>query len=230
MILTDDDFATIVEAVEEGRTIFSNLRRVVFFLITTNLGEILTLAAGLALGMPLPLTAVMILWINLVTDGACTIPLGIEPGHGSVLRQRPRPPSEGILGGGFIKRIFIFAPMMAAGTLFLFNRELGGGEVHARTMAFNALAAFQWFQAVSSRSLTSSVFSVGFFRNRWLWAGILTSVVLQVLATQTGLGQGIFGVQALSASNWLWITAVASSVLVVDELLKLMKFYGNRNG
>ena len=83
---------------------------------------------------------------------------------------------------------------------------------------------------MSSRSLTSSVFSVGFFRNRLLWAGILTSVVLQVLATQTGLGQGIFGVQALSASNWLWITAVASSVLVVDELLKLMKFYGNRNG
>lgn len=230
MILTDDDFATIVEAVEEGRTIFSNLRRVVFFLITTNLGEILTLATGLALGMPLPLTAVMILWINLVTDGACTIPLGIEPGHGSVLRQKPRPPSEGILGGGFLKRIFIFAPMMAAGTLFLFSRELAGGEVHARTMAFNALAAFQWFQAVSSRSLTSSVFSVGFFRNKWLWAGILASVVLQVLVTQTGIGQAIFGVQALSASNWLWITAVASSVLVVDELLKIMKFYGNRNG
>ncbi|MFO7627177.1 MAG: HAD-IC family P-type ATPase [Candidatus Fermentibacteraceae bacterium] len=220
MILTDDNFATIVKAVEEGRTIFANLRRVVFFLITTNLGEILTLVAGLALGMPLPLTAVMILWINLVTDGACTIPLGIEPGHGNVLREKPRPPSEGILGGGFLKRVFIMAPIMAAGTLFLFNRELAGGEVHARTIAFSTMVAFQWFQAVSSRSLTSSVFSVGFFRNRWLWVGIFASVALQLLATQTALGQGIFNTEALSLTDWLTIAAVASSVFIVDEILK----------
>lgn len=220
MILTDDNFATILQAVEEGRTIFANLRRVVFFLITTNLGEILTLVAGLALGMPLPLTAVMILWINLVTDGACTIPLGIEPGHGNVLREKPRPPAEGILGGGFLKRVFIMAPIMAAGTLFLFKRELAGGEVHARTIAFATMVSFQWFQAVSSRSLTSSVFSVGFFRNRWLWVGILASVTLQLLATQTALGQGIFNTQALSLINWMTIAAVASSVFIVDEILK----------
>ena len=225
MILTDDDFATIVHAVEEGRRIFSNLRRVAFFLITTNLGEILTLAAGLVLGMPLPLTAVMILWINLVTDGACTIPLGMEPGHGNALLQKPRPPSEGILGGGFLKRVFIMAPIMALGTLFLFHRELSGGEVHARTMAFGTLAAFQWFQALNMRSLTSSVFSVGFFRNRWLWGGILASVALQVLATQTAFGQSVFKVEALSMMNWLTIAAVASSVFIVDEILKATGLY-----
>ncbi len=229
MILTDDDFATIVHAVEEGRTIFSNLRRVVFFLITTNLGEILTLATGLALGLPLPLTAVMILWINLVTDGACTIPLGMEPGHGNVLKEKPRPPSESILGGGFLKRVFIMAPIMAAGTLLLFNRALAGGEVHARTMAFGTLAAFQWFQALNMRSLTSSVFSVGFFRNRWLWAGILASVALQLLATQTAFGQRVFNLEGLSIMNWLTITAVASSVFVVDEILKRLGIYKPRS-
>jgi Ca2+-transporting ATPase len=202
---------------------------VVFFLITTNLGEILTLATGLALGLPLPLTAVMILWINLVTDGACTIPLGMEPGHGSVLKEKPRPPSEGILGGGFLKRVFIMAPIMAAGTLLLFNGSLARGEVHARTMAFGTLAAFQWFQALNMRSLTSSVFSVGFFRNRWLWAGILASVALQLLATQTAFGQRVFNLEGLSIMNWLTIAAVASSVFVVDEILKRLGIYKPRS-
>ncbi|MFO7907871.1 MAG: HAD-IC family P-type ATPase, partial [Pirellulaceae bacterium] len=124
MVLTDDNFATIIHAVEEGRAIFSNLRRVVFFLITTNLGEILTLVAALLIGLPLPLTAVMILWINLVTDGACTIPLGIEPRHRDVLKQPPRAPGGGVLNWTLLRRMVILAPVMALGTLGLFAYNL----------------------------------------------------------------------------------------------------------
>jgi Ca2+-transporting ATPase len=226
MILTDDDFATIVHAVEEGRSIFSNLRRVIFFLVTTNLGEILTLVAALAIGLPLPLTAIMILWINLVTDGACTIPLGIEPRHRNVLKFPPRSPREGILDKAHLRRILILAPVMAAGTLWLFARELhNGGEVHARTMAFGVLAAFQWFHALNARSSSSSLFSIGLFSNMWLWGGILTAVALQVVATQTAAGQAIFGISALSPGNWGMITALAAVILVMDEVMKVLGVY-----
>ena len=105
MILTDDNFATIVHAIEEGRVIFSNLRRVVYFLVATNIGEILTMIVALLIGMDLPLTAVMVLWINLVTDGACTIPLGVEPKHWDVLKQPPRDPRESLLTGYLIRRM-----------------------------------------------------------------------------------------------------------------------------
>ncbi len=228
MILTDDNFATIVHAVEEGRTIFANLRRVVFFLLTTNLGEILTLAAALVIGLPLPLTAVMVLWINLVTDGACTLPLGIEPRHGNVLKRPPRPPDAGVLNRSLITRVLVLAPIMAAGTLWLFSRGLQTGtEAHARTMAFVALAAFQWFHALNARSSSSSLFSIGVFSNLWLWGGIGLAVVLQVLAVHTPVGRGLFGIEALSLGDWGLIAAVGSVILVADELLKRTGIYGS---
>jgi P-type Ca2+ transporter type 2C len=117
MVLTDDNFATIVHAVEEGRVIYSNLRRVVYFLLTTNLGEILTLVGALVIGMDLPLTAVMILWINLVTDGACTVPLGVEPRHSDVLKHPPRDPKAFIVDRRVALRMALLMPIMAAGTL-----------------------------------------------------------------------------------------------------------------
>ncbi len=227
MVLTDDDFATIVHAVEEGRIIFSNLRRVVFFLITTNLGEILTLAAALVIGLPLPLTAIMILWINLVTDGACTIPLGLEPGHWDVLKQPPRSPTAGVLDVPLIRRMVLLAPIMAAGTLGLFAYELTiGSEQHAQTMAFTTLAAFQWFQAFNARSSKVSSFSIGLFTNRWLWLGVGTAIALQVLVVYTPAGQLLFGTEALTGIDWLLVVGVASSILVFDELLKRLGVHG----
>jgi len=229
MILTDDDFATIVHAVEEGRVIFANLRRVVFFLITTNLGEIITLVAALLLGLPLPLTAIMILWINLVTDGACTIPLGIEPKHRDVLKQPPRPPREGVLNLTVIRRMLLLAPVMAAGTLGLFAHALRTGTLaHAMTVAFATLAAVQWFQALNARSTRFSVFAVGLFTNRWLWAGIGLAVILQLLVIYTPFGQRLFGTVPLTWRDWLRILPVAASILVVDEILKAFGVHGRR--
>ncbi len=227
MILTDDNFATIVHAVEEGRVIFNNLRRVTYFLIATNLGEILTLAAALMLGLPLPLTAVMILWVNLVTDGAATVPLGMERMHRNVLRQKPRPVHAGLLDRPAVLRIVLLSVVMAAGTLVQFFLELRSARAdaltHAQTMAFTTLSAFQWFQALNARSRHESVFAVGLLANRWLLGGIAAAVALQLLAVQTPLGNSLFKTVPLSAIDWLLIVATASSILVVEEVLKRVR-------
>jgi P-type Ca2+ transporter type 2C len=227
MVLADDDFATIVHAVEDGRVTFSNLQRVVFFLITTNLGEILTLAAALMIGMPLPLTAIMILWINLVTDGVCTLPLGVEPKHWDVLKQPPRPPGAGVLSARLIRRMLILAPLMAAGTLGLFAYELYAGSAkHAQTVAFTTLAAFQWFHALNARTNYVSILSVGLLGNAWLWMGIGVAIVLQLLVVYMPMGHLLFGTEPLTALDWLLILVVSSSILIVDEILKRLKVHG----
>jgi Ca2+-transporting ATPase len=226
MVLMDDNFATIVHGVEQGRIIFSNLRRAVVFLVTTNLGEILTLAATLLIGLPLPVSAVMILWINLVTDGFCTIPLGIEPGHAGVLKQAPRPVSVGILNRASVRRVVMLAPVMAAGTLALFVYELDAGSYpHAQTMAFVTLSAFQWFQAFNARTSSQSLFSVGVLTNRPLLLSIGIAVLLQVGAVHTGVGRAAFGTVPLSGFDWFLCVIAASSILLIDEAFKALKVY-----
>jgi len=223
MILLDDDYATIVHAVEEGRVIFNNLQRVIFFLLATNLGEILTLAACLIIGLPLPLTAVMILWINLVTDGACTVPLGIEPRHEDVLDKPPRDRLEPILGKPLLARLGIISLVMAAGTVVLYMLELRITTLeHARTIAFTTLAAFQWFQAFNARSSTQSILSVGLFSNRPLLIGLGAAIGLHLMVIYTGFGQSVFQTTPLRLLDWAILLAVAGTVLLVDELRKII--------
>ncbi len=222
MVLMDDDFATIVHAVEEGRGIFNNLRRVIFFLLATNLGEILTLAAGLILGLPLPLTAIMVLWINLATDGACTIPLGVEPRHGDLLRDTPRDPKESVITGSILFRLVILSLVMMLGTILMYRYELSAGSLeHARTMAFTTLAVFQWFQALNARSSSASIFKLSFFSNPSLLVGIGVAAILQLLVIHTPMGEQIFGTVPISILDWLLILGVCASITLVDELFKL---------
>lgn len=228
MILTDDNFATIVHAVEEGRVIFSNLRRVIFFLLATNLGEVMTLGGALILGLELPLTAAMILWINLVTDGACTVPLGVEPRHRDVLNKPPRDPREPIINRPMILRMVLLTPVMAIGTLLLFWYEINSGSLeHARTTAFTTMAVFQWFQCLNARSQYHSVFSIGLWSNRWLLVGLAAAICLQVGAIHTAAGQWLFGTVRQTWFDWLLIILVSSSIWVLDEVFKLLKVYGH---
>ncbi len=227
MVLTDDNFATIVHAVEEGRVIFSNLRKVVFFLLATNVGEILTLITALVIGLDLPLTAVMILWVNLVTDGACTIPIGIEPGHWEVLKAPPRDPKEPIVHGRLWMRIFLLTPIMAAGTLGLFWFGQQSGNIdYARTMAFCTMVAFQWFQAFNARSEQQSVFSIGMFTNKAVLLGMGIAIALQILVVHTPIGNILFGTTRLKLMDWIIIVLVAATIWLADEIFKLLKFYG----
>jgi Ca2+-transporting ATPase len=232
MVLTDDNFATIVHAVEEGRVIYSNLRRVVYFLLTTNLGEILTLVGALIIGMDLPLTAVMVLWVNLVTDGACTVPLGIEPRHSDVLKHPPQNPKAFIVDRHAALRMALLMPLMAGGTLGLFWYARQQGELnYARTVAFTTLAAFQWFQAFNARSTCQSVFTIGVFSNRPLLLGVGAAILLQLGAVHTWIGQRLFGTTGLSVTDWLLIVAVSSSIWVADEIMKRLGVYGkNQQG
>jgi Ca2+-transporting ATPase len=221
MILTDDNFATIVAAIEEGRVIYSNLQRVVFYLLSTNLGEVITFIGALVLGLDLPLTAIMVLWINLVTDGAGTVPLGLEPRHRDVLKAAPRAPGEPILTKGLLFRMFCLTPLMALGTLGLFWYELAAGSLrHAQTIAFTTLAAFQWFQAFNARSAEQSVFAIGPAGNRWLLLGVGTAVLLQLAVIYIPMGQLFFATVPLDWLDWVWIILVSSTVWIVDEILK----------
>lgn len=231
MVLTDDNFSTIVRAIEEGRIIFSNLRRVVFFLITTNLGEIIMLSTAILLGLKLPLQAVMIIWINLVTDGVATVPLGLEPGHRNVLNDPPLSPEAGILDRTLVRRILFLSPLMAAGTLALFSFVLSSESLpYARTVAFVTLAAFQWFHTLNARSRYRSVFRVGLFSNGWVVAGLATGIVLQVLAVHTPLGQSALGTVPIRPVHWAMALAVSSSILLMDEILKLLGVHGSEPG
>lgn len=229
MVLTDDNFATIVNAVEEGRVIFSNLRKVVFFLVTTNMGEIITITGTLLLGLPLPLTAVMILWVNLVTDGLCTAPLGVEPKHDDVLQQPPRPTRAGIIDRVMLRRIVLLAPLMAVGTIALFWYELRVTDfAHAQTVAFTTMVAFQWFHALNARSQRSSLFTIGIFTNRWLFAGILCAVLLQLTVVYWTPAQMAFHTVPLDGTDWLYIVLVSGTIFLVDEVLKLFGIHQER--
>ncbi len=228
MVLTDDNFATIVHAVEEGRVIYSNLRGVIFFLLSANAGEIMTLVAALLLGLDLPMTATMIIWVNLVTAGACTVPLGIEPGHLDVLVEPPRDPKEPVVNRVMLRRLALVTPLMGLGTLLLFWYKRAGGAslAQAQTIAFTAMVGFEWFQALNARSERLSAFRIGLFSNRWLLFGVGIAVALQVLVVHTPVGHLLMGTQHLTAVDWLLVVLVSSSVWILDEILKRFGVHG----
>ncbi|MFC1939176.1 cation-translocating P-type ATPase [Chloroflexota bacterium] len=223
MVLTDDNFASIVAAVEEGRVIFSNIRRSVFYLLSTSMGELFTWITAILLGIPLPVVAVQILWINLVTDGVCTIPLGLEPKHRNVLEEPARRAKAGIVYKGMLARIAFIALFMSAGTLFIFKWELSRvGLDEARTIAFSMLVAFQWFNALNARSDDQSLFKLGIFSNRLLLGAIGLAVILQVMVIYTPPFQKLFYTMPLDLGDWGIIILTAAGLLVVEEVRKLI--------
>jgi Ca2+-transporting ATPase len=223
MVLTDDNFASIVAAVEEGRVIFGNIRRSVFYLLSTNVGELFTWTAAILAGIPLPVVAVQILWINLVTDGVCTIPLSLEPKHRNVLEDPPRRAGAGIVYGGMMMRIAFVALFMAAGTFLLFKWELPRvGLDEARTIAFCVLVAFQWFNALNARSDNQSLFSLGLFSNRWLLGGIALAFLLQLTIVYVPIFQGLFYTVPLGLDDWGIILLAAGSLFIAEEIRKAL--------
>ncbi|MGH7503277.1 MAG: cation-translocating P-type ATPase [Longimicrobiales bacterium] len=230
IVLADDNFASIVAAVEEGRAIFANIRKFLRYLLSSNVGEVLTMFFGVVLaeriglraegnGVVLPLLATQILWINLVTDGPPALALGVERADPDLMDQPPRPPTESVITPRMWRGIAFVGTIMAAGTLLVLDLSLPGGFFegsgdlpHAQTMAFTTLMLFQIFNVLNVRSDTRSAFT-DLFTNRWLWAAILLSLALQVLVLYVPLLQQAFGTVSLSARDWLVCSAVASSVL-----------------
>ena len=239
VVLADDNFATIVAAVEEGRAIFANIRKFLRFLLSSNIGEVLTMFFGVLLarrlGLPaaegavvLPLLATQILWINLVTDGAPALALGVDPPDRGLMERPPRPAEEGAITPRMWRGIALVGTVMAAGTLLVLDSGLPGGFVEgegdlrrAQTLAFTTLMLFQLFNVLNARSDEQSAFG-RLFTNRWLWLALATSLSLQVLVLYLPPLQRAFGTVPLSAGDWLRCLAVASSVLWLREIDKLV--------
>jgi Ca2+-transporting ATPase len=237
MVLADDNFASIVAAVEEGRAIFSNIRKFLRYLLSSNVGEVMTMFFGVLLadtiglrgngeGVVLPLLATQLLWINLVTDGAPALALGVDPPLSGLMDEPPRPKGEGVITGRMWLGIAIVGVVMAIGTLFVLDRSMPGGLIegtgtlgYAQTMAFTTLMLFQLFNVLNARSDVHSAFHA-LFANLWLWAGVGLSLALHLAVVYVPFLQQAFSTTALTMDDWLLCTLVASSVLWVREIQK----------
>jgi len=239
IVLADDNFASIVAAVEEGRAIFANIRKFLLYLLSSNIGEVLTMFVGVVLAVPLglpaehgvivlPLLATQILWINLVTDGTPALALGVDPTDATSMRRPPRPRGERVVTSRMWRSIFVVGAVMAVSTLFVLDASLPGGFVdgagslaYGQTMAFTTLVLGQLFNVFNARSDERSAFA-GLFANRWLWAAVVLSLGLQFLVLYPPPMQRAFSTVALSAGDWARCTAAASTVLWASELAKLL--------
>ncbi len=224
MVLADDNFASIVRAVEEGRVVFDNVKKFVEYLLSSNMGEVLVLFTGILLGWPLPATALMILWINLITDGAPALALGVDPPEPGLMRRAPRTFEESIVNRSRGIMIFLIGLIMMLGTLFVFDVYDPDTQLaKAQTMAFTTLVLFQMFNVLNQRSEDQSLFKVGVFANKWLWGAILLSVGLQFAVIELPFLQQLFGTVHLTAQDWMISTGISASVLVFGEIVKMFK-------
>ena len=238
MVLADDNFATIVDAVREGRGIFDNIRKFLRYLLSSNMGEVLTVFLGVVLAgtigltgadgaLVLPLLATQILWINLVTDAGPALAMGLDPTDEDVMSRRPRRLDERVIDGRMWSGVLQVGLVMAAATLLTLDIHLPGGLVdgtraldNARTAAFTTLVFAQLFNCFNARSDAASAFHA-LFTNAWLWGAVVLSALLQVAVVHVGVLNTAFGTVPLDGGQWLGCIAMASLVLWYGELRKL---------
>lgn len=217
LVLMDDNFATIIDAIQQGRTTIGNLRRVLMYLFTTGLADVIVLTITIIFALPLPLLAGQIIWINLVTDSFLDISLGMEPGHGSPRKGRS------LVDRSSLTRMVILGCVMAAGTLAVYAKYLSETPEMMHTMTLTTLAVYQWVNAWSARSETLSITRLPLLGNPALIAATSTVIFLQLLAVYTPPFQRVLHTTALGLADWGIAIAVASTVLLVDEIWKRAK-------
>ncbi len=220
IILLDDNFGSIVSAIEEGRNIYNTIRKVVLYLFSTGAGEILAIIGAILFGLPIPVLAGQIIWLNLVTDGVLVAALALEPKEKGLLGARYVHPSKWIIDGKMLITMILVAVTMAVGSLLLFNAYLSAGFLKASTMALTVLAVFQWLNAWNCRSDRNSVFSRSLVENKFLFAGTLIVIGLQLLAVYVPFMQKVLRTTALSGMDWLIIVVISLSIILVDEVRK----------
>ncbi len=221
MVLADDDFTTIVNAVEEGRTVFRTVKQTTAYLFATNVGEVVTLLAAIILGLPLPLLPAQVLWMNLVTDGLPDVALATERGHGSMLNGASRPRAA-FLSRYVLLQTAVVAAFMAVGSLALFVLYRPSGLAYARTMVFASLSCFQLWNVFNMRSVSTSLFKLGFRSNPYVFASVLISFGLQLIVLYVPPIAGLFRAVPLTLRDWLLILCISSSALWSIEAVKLL--------
>ncbi|MGV6826647.1 MAG: cation-transporting P-type ATPase [bacterium] len=225
MVLADDNFASIAHAVEEGRTVYDNLKKAILFILPTNGGEALVILIAVLLGFQhIPLTPVQILWVNMITAVTLALSLAFEPAERQVMKRPPRPAREPMLNRYLVWRVAFVSVILMVGTFGLFLQQLQQGasiEV-ARTVAVNTLVVFEIFYLFNSRYITSSVLSFeGLFGNRYVLYAIGLLIIFQLAFTYLSPMHALFGTAPIDTAIWLKIVLVASSVLILVELEKL---------
>lgn len=225
MVIADDNFATIVAAVEEGRGIYDNIRKFIRYLLSCNLGEVLTMFLGTLAGLPLPLLPIQILWVNLVTDGLPAMALGVDGIDSDIMKKSPRKPDESVFARGLGRKILIRGTMIGFGTLLVFVIGLwfGVGLLAARTMAFTTLVFSQLFHVFDCKSETRGIFEVGIFSNPLLVIAVMISVMMQLSVIYFPLLQAIFKTTALQGWQWLIILIVAGGPSILIGLARLFR-------
>jgi Ca2+-transporting ATPase len=243
MILTDDNFATIEKAIEEGRNIYNNIRKSVLFLLSSNLGEIITMLVAIGIGLASPLKAIHILWVNLITDSLPALALGVDPGDKDIMNGPPRNPKESMFSHGGLAFMIVFGTVIGLVTLtaFLFspiqhlldaNMDITLANInvmlkseniliHAQTYAFTTLAITQLFNAIGVRNFHKSVFRMNHLNNKMMIIAVLAGFGMQVAVTEIPFLTGVFGTVALSFNEWVTLTVLATVPLWVHEIMVL---------
>jgi Ca2+-transporting ATPase len=226
MVITDDNFASIVAAVEEGRGVYDNIRKFVHYLLSCNAGEILVMFVSSLVGWPAPLIPVQILWVNLVTDGLPALALGVDPVDPNVMARPPRSPNEPVVTkrraflmlaqGAFIAACSLFAFALV---LFIEKEEIG----RARTAAFIVLSCSQLFHSFNCRNFTESLFKIGVFTNKKLILATGISFLLQMVVVYVPFLQRIFKTEALGIFDWLLVIIISSFPLWAMEVFKKVR-------
>jgi Ca2+-transporting ATPase len=224
LVLTDDDFASIIAAIEEGRRQFESVRKFLGNLLSSNAGEIVALVAALAVGGPLIFLPAHLLWINLVTDGLTSLALGVEPAERELMRRPPRRPGSAILGRPELLWILAQGAWIGLGTFALFELSLAAGVPleRARAVAFTAIVVGELVNAWNYRALRTPLHRIGWLSNPWFTAAWIASFALQILVLQIPLLREAFHLVPLEAVDWLWILAISVPVLAVPELTKIV--------
>jgi Ca2+-transporting ATPase len=231
IILTEDNFTTIVRAVKQGRLVYRNVKKLILYLVTTSLSEIALLILALLCGYPAPLMAVQILWINLVTDGAMSVTLIMEPEEGDEMRQLPIPRTDKLINREMAKRILVLSPAITASGFLYFWYGLKSGrpfqEVQTATLTIMAVA--QWYNAVNCRSNWQSAFSMNLFKNPWLIFGLVVGNLLQAAVIYNPWMNKLFHTTPIPITEVVAIGIVSSLVLWADEIRKvIVRFQGRR--
>ncbi len=225
ILLADDNFSSIFAAVEEGRVVYDNIRKVTLFLVSCGLGELAVILATILMGFPLPYIPAQILWLNLVTNGLQDVALAFEPGEKGILKRPPRKPNEGILSSFMVQRTFLMGTVLAAGTLFVFVSALNSGVplARARTAALTTMVFFQFYQALNCRSELKSVFNMSPMSNPFLLYSMLAAFFAQLVVLYVPAFQWVFRTVPLNMAEWVEIGLVSVTIIIVVEVDKWIR-------
>lgn len=229
IVLLDDNFGSIVSAIEEGRGIYQTIKKVIVYLVSTSVGEVLVITGSLIIGLPLPLLAAQIIWLNFITDGFFIPALAMEPRENNLLKTKFERTNKYLVDKAMAKRMFLMAAPMTIFTLIIFAATFEADLAKAMTVSLTLLAVFQWFNAWNCRSESRSVFSINPWSNRFLIAGTFVALAFQLLAVYHPFFQKFLHTVPLDLSDWMIIVTLATSIILVEEVRKFFARRHNRS-